>query len=95
MEGMLDADVKAGRLTHEKARRLKEQVKKTEKKRRRVRLQHVEHFHATFFDSSSNSDAVDRDRDSVSCGVLLVVFDVKAGRLTHEKTRKPGDSKSR
>eukprot|EP00904_Undaria_pinnatifida_P005652 jgi/Undpi1/2216/HiC_scaffold_12.g05602.m1 len=26
MEGMLDADVKAGRLTHEKARRLKEQV---------------------------------------------------------------------
>ena len=31
MDGILDADVKAGRLTHEKARRLKEQVRRRQR----------------------------------------------------------------
>lgn len=57
MDGILDADVKAGRLTHEKARRLKEQVHRGQRRR----------FHATkikqlpWLENDANSDAVDGD----------------------------------
>ena len=69
MDGMLDADVEAGCLTHEKARRLKEQVN---------RGQHQRLIHATakgFESDAAESDALDGDRKSLfSSGLFFFHF---------------------